>query len=406
MKTNFAFIFFVAVFGFCCGQLSTEERSSTDFASNAVAVNSPSITVETLYPCPTATEYQSLLSAIHFQGAAPYSCAKGAPSMLGRVLKFLSKAKATNRESWPGAADALEDSLAYLVGQTRTTLIDLSQITSIARNRDHGQIELGGLFFKSDPLSSTMTMLHEARHSDPQAQGHVRCRWGDIPGSDAGCDQKFVTDSTAGAYNYEVLIALGWSKYLPGLNKGQREYLVSDAFWRLNARFNEIPSALAVPLEGIYVLDEAGKILRVNMITARLEPVESPLTYARIEYNSYDNGLLAYSGGLVYSLTPLGNGGKEPRKDPVMHQPLQLRDAKMMNYTEANSQQASYYFVTPKKRIETLRREPKNGRLLLKCVERSANSKSATHADRSGFGLPLRADFNASTRLPWRYSLG
>lgn len=288
-------------------KLASQSYSQADFSSVSNLASGAAVppTFDQLYPCPTEAEFNSYKAHVKFEGQLAYSCSEKQASAFGRIMRFIERSKVRLPDRWSAARDLLQDPMAYLGTHSSKTIIDLSQVLSIARNRERGQIELGGLFFKNDVLSSAIVLLHEARHSDNADPSHTICRWGDISGANGGCDASFSVGPDAGAYAYAVAVDLAWSEFLPGLTKGQREYLLSDAFYLLNARFNEVPDELAVPIEQIYVLDEVGRIYPVNVLTGQLDmPLNFKRVISKVDFSSQNNGIIALGENRIYLGTP------------------------------------------------------------------------------------------------------
>ena len=110
-----------------------------------------------------------------------------------------------------GAKSALLNPFDYL--DSMSGKIGISRRKAIAFNLNREDIYLGSLFFKYDPLESLIYLIHEARHSDGNDPGHVKCVIGSNAQQKGACDQYFRTDKYAGAYAYATSFAFGLAKY-------------------------------------------------------------------------------------------------------------------------------------------------------------------------------------------------
>lgn len=343
MRSAFIIAIVSAVAGFLAGNLSQPQQQQTELSSTYNGDKDTAL----LYDCPPQAEFKLLTQAINFKGTFSHSCTDIKMSKLGRVLKFISQAKANYPAKWTAMRDVLDNPLKYVQRNARSTQVDLSQRTTIAQNSNRGDINLGGRFFTNDTLDSALSLLHEARHSEPLDPAHTTCRWGDVAGATGGCDLKFSTDQNAGAYAYQVLIGVAWAKYLPNLTQGQREYLLSIALIRLAGRFNIVPPALAVPVEQLWALDEDGKVFLVSPITGQLQATALPATmsYRRIEFYDANNGLLGLTGSAAYIHRASGapqDGYFNFRKLDVES----IKDVASMSNRNGESQDPFEYMIT------------------------------------------------------------
>lgn len=190
----------------------------------------------------------------------------------------------------------------YIRGKTNKLKVDLSQTSSVARNFvSIRQIELGRLFFNEEPLEALSTLVHEARHSDPNDQGHFFCRAGDILKTQGGCDNFFSKSSSdAGAYGYGVMFDIALAKHSSNLDSAEKEMMLTNAFASLGTRFNLFKAALAQHLDLVVVLLEDGSLAWIHPFSLELLPLDIELPefkekIARIEFNNRTNGLFLYT---------------------------------------------------------------------------------------------------------------
>lgn len=366
MKSYSAIFILSAIIGFAAGKLTQETTTQSESLSSIAAM--PPDT----YECPSKDELANLLETIHFVGESLHDCNDPRFSKLGKVLKFMQSANTQLPANWVGARDVIESPVHYLASMATTVQLDLTQRANIAFNQGkteiiQGQavsqhhIHLGGRFLSNDVLDSAITLLHEARHSDPSDPGHVTCRWGDIAGTTGGCDQIFSTDSVAGAYSYATLIGLAWAEHLPALTTAQREYLYSVAFFRVASRFNLVPYNLAVPIEQIYVLDDVGDIKPISPLTGELQkPLQITKPIKRIQFFENTNGFIAYSGTSSYLYTPNGEfeggffGSSKLKVYPI-------RDVTRLPITDKSDRVNFIYMITDENRFKFVDIDPKTG---------------------------------------------
>ncbi len=283
MKTIIAFVCLGLSLGLYFGRsssepmrhLASEEKSHSAFLD---------------LPCPTEEEFLELARRTKLKlPESPYACDESPKSKLARVLHFMNQLKIDVPENWGGEArETLVDPLEYVIKMAASISVDFTQADSIAQNfRLTGDVFLGGLFFQIEPLFSVAVLIHEARHSEDSSPGHDRCRSGDIPKSEGGCDAKFSIGKDAGAYAYGAIFEIGLAEYAQGLSKADREYLTSLAVVHMASRFNEIPPEFGAPVDVVLVLDEEGQVYVVNPYHWGLSKIDLPegKKVRKIEYS-------------------------------------------------------------------------------------------------------------------------
>jgi hypothetical protein len=272
--------------------------------------------------CPTETEFLLLAKKIHLViPEGEYKCDDSPKSKLARILYFMDQLRTDLPQKWGGAArETLEQPLEYVAKMANSVSVDFTQKDSIAQNfRMNREIFLGGLFFQIEPLFSAAVFIHEARHSEESSPGHERCRGGDIPKSDGGCDQTFTLGEEGGAYSYGAIFELGLSEYGKNLSFEDREYLLSLALSHVASRFNEVPTHHAVPTDLITVLDENKDVYLVNPYSLKAEKIEIPNRekVRKIDLNPSNAGIYIYGeSGKVYTWSA-NEGMEEPYKEQL-----------------------------------------------------------------------------------------
>lgn len=276
-------------------ELSSTHSPSRDTASTTTSLND----WESL-PCPSEEEYLNLATTLKLaNGKSVPPCDLSPEGKLRRAFGLIEKLKAPSLPAgWGGVhRPFLLQPLKELSRLTDVLDLDLKQQNSIAYNFLQGRIFLGGQFFQSDPLFAVSVLIHEARHSDPQDPAHARCLWGNIPKSRGGCDEILSLAPTAGAYSTSVFYELGLAQFAD-LSEGDQLYLKDLALGIVSTRFNQWPAFLAMPVEGLYLLSESGRLYGVHPLTAELIPQELPpewLPLRRIELNIRDGNLFLYT---------------------------------------------------------------------------------------------------------------
>ena len=217
--------------------------------------------------------------------------------VLARELKFKFP-----KEFAPSVQIEIKNPYEYIRGKTNKLKVDLSQTSSVARNFvSIRQIELGRLFFNEEPLEALSTLVHEARHSDANDQGHFFCRAGDILKTQGGCDNFFSKSAAdAGAYAYGVMFDIGLAKHSANLDTAEKEMMLTNAFASLGTRFNFFKAAMAQHLDVVVVLLEDGSLGWIHPFSLELLPLDIELPelkekIARIEFNNRTNGLFIYT---------------------------------------------------------------------------------------------------------------
>lgn len=217
--------------------------------------------------------------------------------VLARELKFKFP-----KDFAPTVQVEIKNPYEYIRGKTNKLKVDLSQTSSVARNFvSQRQIELGRLFFNEEPLEALSTLVHEARHSDPNDQGHSFCRAGDILKTQGGCDNFFSKSSSdAGAYGYGVIFDVALARHTSNLDSAEKEMMLTNAFASLGTRFNFFKAAMAQHLDVVVVLLEDGTLGWIHPFSLELLPLDIELPelkekIARIEFNNRTNGLFIYT---------------------------------------------------------------------------------------------------------------
>lgn len=245
-------------------------------------------------PCPSAEEFQKLARGVNWQGSEDYVCDLSMLGKLGRSLLLLSKLSLSFPGESPLAAN-LAKPYEFLAKRSRALKLDLYQKDTIAYNRPAlAEINLGPIFFADSPLDSLNVLIHEARHSDREEQGHTVCIQGDIPQMPGGCDFDFTDQEHAGAYSYGVFYALGLAQSA-FVSPADREYLESAALAQTSTRFNKLLPAFARFQDVIAGLDADGKLKVLHPFASRsLSPLNE--TFQRIAYEDKTGGLYLLDG--------------------------------------------------------------------------------------------------------------
>lgn len=315
-------------------------------------------------PCPTEEQFQALLKKVHMvtvlEGNS--TCDSSRRGVLAKLLFLLDSLKVNPPEGWGGEAYEMLKSPVDYVGDTIPKMkVDLNQKNSVAYNAGQVEVNLGPMFFTSEPLFALMVLVHESRHSAPKDPAHERCRAGDIPKTDGGCDREFSTAEDAGAYSFSVLFYLGLAQFHPGLSEGDREYLRSAALTTLGNRFNEVPASLATPHDLLLGLGRSGKAYLLNPYELGAEPLPFSGAFARIEHNPRNGGAFFLNGkGQVFTWSRL--------------QKMQRFEADLVPESESFKDVAKFYVGTDKYAYTAFLRE--DGALLY--IENGNNSGLST----------------------------
>lgn len=222
---------------------------------------------------------------------------------MAQILNLAHQIKISFPKNWaPTVQPEINNSYEFLRQNTNQLRIDLTQTSSVARNYTaKKQIELGGLFFKEEPLEAISVLIHEARHSDKRDQGHTLCRIGDIPKTQGGCDNYFSNKAEdAGAYGYGTLYELALAQYSANLDKAEKELMITNAFTTLSTRFNTFNSVLAKHSDIITVLLEDGSLAWLHPYTFELIPLKIELPkfqekIKKIEFSPRTNSLMLFT---------------------------------------------------------------------------------------------------------------
>jgi hypothetical protein len=301
MKTILAAMILGLSLGVLAGQSSTESGRSLASAEASHG------TFEDL-PCPTEAEFLELAKRTRLQiPEGAYACDSSPKSKLARVLFFMDRLEVELPESWGGAArETLVDPLEYVIKMANSLVVDFTQTDSIAQNfRITGDVFLGGYFFQIEPLFAVAVLIHEARHSEDTSPGHDRCRGGDIPKSEGGCDAKFSLGPDAGAYSYGAIFEIGLAEFAKNLSVADREYLRSLALVHMVSRFNEVHPEFGAPVDILLVLDEDGDAFFVDPYSLKLSPIESNEKFRKVEFSPRGAGAFLYTkNDQVYVWSP------------------------------------------------------------------------------------------------------
>jgi len=131
-------------------------------------------------PCPTNFAYGKLKKKIKFVGKLNGELCDGESnkSKFAKLLKFIQGMKVSVSPNWRGGATfALQNTFEYLSLMANKVDFDSLRPGTIALNRGKGDIYLGAEFFHLEPLFALLILIHEARHSSPDAPGHTRCKY-------------------------------------------------------------------------------------------------------------------------------------------------------------------------------------------------------------------------------------
>lgn len=258
-------------------------------------------------PCPSEAEYRDLAGQVNLIIPAGPSldekCDDSTRALLGKSLRLMKHLKFKFPESWPEKLKSnLADSFIFLKERSSKLTLDLTQKDSVAYNKvQDKEIYLGGRFFTYEPLLGVAILVHEARHSEPQAMSHTYCEGGDLPWGPGACDAVFYkNDEEAGAYAYGTLFNIGLALYAEGLAISDREYAMADALTELGNRFNVMPPTFARRVDVLAILDEKSDIHLVHPFLGYTKKVslkfgdvsEKP---ERIEFATTHGGLLIFT---------------------------------------------------------------------------------------------------------------
>lgn len=259
-------------------------------------------------PCPTEQEFMKWSAELNitpFEGPSlDEGCkTKSMRSQLAQILALSKEIKINFPKNWaPSVREEIKNSYDYIKNNTKILKVDLTQVNSVARNyRAIKQIELGGMFFKEEPLEALSVLIHEARHSDARDPGHTTCRIGDIPKTQGGCDNSFSNKAEdAGAYGYGTLYELALAQYSYDLDRAERELMLANAFTGLSTRFNNFRSVLAKHSDIATVLLEDGTLAWVHpysfeLISLKVELPKFQEKIKKIEFSPRTNSLILFT---------------------------------------------------------------------------------------------------------------
>jgi hypothetical protein len=259
-------------------------------------------------PCPTENQFMVWSRELNLDPIEGASLDEGCKTknmraQLAQVLALAKQIKINFPKNWaPSVQTEIANSYEYIRQNTNQLKIDLTQANSVARNyRAMKQIELGGMFFKEEPLEALSILIHEARHSDARDPGHTTCRIGDIPKTAGGCDDTFSNKAeNAGSYAYGTLFELALAQYSNNLDRAEKELMLSNAFTGLSTRFNNFRSNLALHFDIAAVLLEDGSLAWINPYSLKLIPLNIQLPkfqekFIKIEFSPRTNSLLLFT---------------------------------------------------------------------------------------------------------------
>ena len=259
-------------------------------------------------PCPSEADFMTWSKELNMDPIDGPSLDAGCKNknyrvQMAQVLALSRQIKFSFPKNWaPTVQPEINNSYEYIRQNTNQLRIDLSQTSSVARNYVlKKQIELGGLFFKEEPLEAISVLIHEARHSDLRDQSHTLCRIGDIPKTQGGCDSYFSNKAeNAGAYGYGTLYELALGQYSNNLDRAEKELMLTNAFTTLSSRFNTFQSVLAKHSDVITVLLENGTLAWLHPYTFELIPLKIELPkfqekIKKIEFSPRTNSLLLFT---------------------------------------------------------------------------------------------------------------
>lgn len=258
--------------------------------------------------CPSEQEFMKWAAELNLEAIEGPSLDKGCKnktmrSQLAQVLALAKQIKINFPKNWaPSVRQEIKNSYDYIKNNTNILKVDLSQASSVARNyRAKKQIELGGMFFKEEPLEALSVLIHEARHSDTRDPGHTTCRIGDIPKTQGGCDNSFSNKAEdAGAYAYGTLYELALAQYSNDLDRAEKELMLSNAFTTLSTRFNNFRSSIAKHTDIATVLLEDGTLAWIHPYSFQLIPLKVELPkfqekIKKIEFSPRTNSLMLFT---------------------------------------------------------------------------------------------------------------
>lgn len=323
--------FFIFALAFTCTYLLTDNSYSPISSREPSSVTDEKETRNSYanLRCPSEKEFMSWSAELKMEPMAGESLDLGCKkqtyrTQMAQVLGLMRDIKFNFANDWaPTVQNEIANPYEYLKKNVNKLKLDLSQVNSIARNNTAlKQIELGGAFFKDDPLGAISTLIHEARHSDSRDQGHALCRIGDIPKAQGGCDYYFSNKSeNAGAYSYDVLFSFAAAQYSPNLDQAERELMITSGLSTLSTRFNHFNSSLAKHMDIITVLLDDGSLAWLHPFTFELIPLKVSLPVfeeriKKIEFFTRTNAFLMFTeSNRMFGWNPLTQKAKRILKD-------------------------------------------------------------------------------------------
>lgn len=311
MKNKKCFLLICAVAGYAWGlnsefrfDFSSRQSSTVDLSSQS---EMPALNNYSNLPCPSEKHFRNLARYVNLEipkgPSLDKKCDNSHRAIFGKSLLLMSRLKFQFPDTWPEKLRTnLSNPLRFLKDRSAKLTLDLSQKDSLAYNKvQDKEIFLGGRFFTIDPLVGIDILIHEARHSEPQANSHTHCEAGDIPRSTGACDKEFsLNDDTAGAYAYGTLFNFALALYAENLAVSDREAAQADALAELGSRFNQIPEVLAKKHDALALLTENSEIkwhdpLTNKWTTLKLEFDSRDEKPVRLEFYPKHNGVLIYT---------------------------------------------------------------------------------------------------------------
>lgn len=261
--------------------------------------------------CPTEEKYLELVKELKFDPQyIKYTCDDTMEGKFARLIYLLDTLKPKVPKTWPVEIQQnLKDAIKFISSKTNLISYDLKQQDSIAYNKSNEkdgklrEVYMGQLFFKDTPLEALTVLIHEARHSYPDAPTHYPCQVGDLPSVSGGCDAYFnLEEKDLGAYGYHSLYAIVISLYEEKLSKADKEFLMSSGLWTIAHRFNAIHKSLALSYDLVAALDEEGGLYLIHPFT--LEKIPQKLVWpkdapkekiVKIGFHNRYSGLLLFT---------------------------------------------------------------------------------------------------------------
>jgi hypothetical protein len=194
------------------------------------------------------------------------SSSKCDDSVHGRLNQFFSFLEKTqlnlSAEKWGDLAAMFNDPIKYYESYKIKLHFDFTQAKSYAQALPGEGVWLGKGFFDLDPITAVALFLHETYHHHKNDPGHTRCKGGDIPQTNGGCDKVFTLAPTEQRGAYSITVAYLFAQALENkeLSQDQKNQLLKDAFSLLSSRFIKGFEDVAALVETLAFLDLKGQI--------------------------------------------------------------------------------------------------------------------------------------------------